>query len=312
LASRLVQLRGCVADVRSEPHPEAIHQIRVSARRLYAALSVFRPLLEIPIRGRALRRIEGCFGQVRDRDVLCARLTADPSKDVIVAEAAERLSAEFAADRSELLEASRESLRDAGYRSLMRRLGAWLARPRFTGLAALPLEATAPDLLLPELSSLLLHPGWSIETIPEPDDPAGRPLHALRREIKSFRYQAECLAAWYGLRVSAWLEELHTLQDALGNWHDEGLLLAALDAAGAPAGLTAAARDRSSQALVGWIEWRTQYLDPKSRASLRGLLEPGAPGVQRAVDRAAPAGSGSSLRPGRSPTRAAPDRHPIA
>ena len=297
MAERVAGMRDRAAAIRTTPTPEAVHQVRVSARRLYAALGVFKPLLLFPGHGRPLRRIERRFGRTRDLDVLCARLTTGSAEDAVVAAAAGGLRSDLESERSDLLEAALGALQDPRYRRLMRRLGTWMARPRYGPPGMLSLEATAPDLLLPELSRLLLHPGWGVEQVPQPDDPTARPLHALRRQVKAFRYQAECFSAWYGDGVVDWLEDLHRLQDALGDWHDEGLLLAALDAAGAPAGLIAAARGRATLAVAGWREWRARHLDPGARAALRGLLETGAPGARRAVGPAAPAGSGSSPRP---------------
>lgn len=271
LAARCAEFRRRAEDFGADPPVEAVHQLRVVARRLRAALDLFAPLLQLPksVRVGPLRRIERRLGALRDLDVLGVGLEVVRQSDP---EAARAIAEELAHERDAALAESRRAHRRPALRQVLEALEEWLAAPRLSASAELPLGAVAPDLLLPVLGEVLLHPAWNTPWWPDPHLPEAAPLHHLRRRLKRLRYQADCLATWYGAGVTGWLDELHAMQDAIGAWHDAGLLLARLDARG----VAGPARDRllsgAMTALAPWPAWRGRYLDPRERAWLRGLL----------------------------------------
>ncbi|MBK8005610.1 MAG: CHAD domain-containing protein [Gemmatimonadetes bacterium] len=139
-----------------------------------------------------------------------------------------------------------------------------------------------PDLLLPTVSGLLLEPAWAVAEPPGEDAPKAAALHRLRRRIKRVRYEVECLAPVLVPAVAGWLEELHALQDALGAWHDAGVLLPRLVRLAPPGPLHAAVSAEAVAALAPWPAWRARYVQPVARGRLRALLSvspshPGAP-----------------------------------
>lgn len=277
LSERWAGLCHWQADVLHQAEPEAVHQLRVSARRLCAALTVFAPLLHFSKRMSAgpFRRVERRFGALRDLDVEEGLLRAEPvpgSDDTPPSHISQALR-DLEEGRRDAWGRALRSLRRRRYQLMSHRLGEWLQAPQLGPIGRLPLQAVAPDLLLPSLARVLLEPGWASPFDPPPDSPEAAALHALRRRIKALRYSVECLAGWYGPRVEAWLTELHAIQDALGSWHDQGMLLSRLESAGAPDELIAAARARARDALEPWPAWRARYADPKFRATLRALLQ---------------------------------------
>jgi CHAD domain-containing protein len=290
--------------------------MRVAARRLLAALRLFTPLLELPsdVSPGPIRRLERQLGRLRDLDVLAERVAADAEGPAEPDERAalDRLARAVADARKRALRRASMSLERNRLRRLTTALADWLERPTCASPAQLPISELAPDLLLPILSRSLLHPGWQIIEPPAPNSAAAAPLHALRRRLKSLRYALECLAEWYGRPVDAWLDELHAMQDALGDWHDEGLLLERLREVEAPATMFTRALERAREALAPWPAWRVRYLDPVTRATFRqwlGGLDPTVPDADR---RGAGAAAGYSPPPRRSPTRVAPDSLPTA
>jgi CHAD domain-containing protein len=79
LRSRVGTVREYIARVQRRPghDPEDVHQLRVAARRLGAALSAFKSVLDLRARRklrRAARRLRRAAGAVRDIDVLDALL----------------------------------------------------------------------------------------------------------------------------------------------------------------------------------------------------------------------------------------------
>lgn len=276
LGERLAAFRRSRDDCAEDPSPEAVHEVRVTTRRLRAALTLFDPLLVLPedIAPRVLRRVERRFGRVRDLDVIAAALRAAAKAEALPARTAvyANLGATIEGVRSEARKRAKAELARPRLRRLTSGLHSWLEAPVFTPVATLPTALLVPDLLLPFLSRALLEPGWQVAEPPEPDARNAAPLHALRRRLKQLRYAIECVADWYGAPVNTWLEELHAIQDALGDWHDTGLLLERLKDQEALTSLRPALLDGARAALEPWPAWRLRYLDPQVRSGFRHLL----------------------------------------
>lgn len=253
------------AGQRLEAHPAAgaVHDLRVFARRLDAALTLFAPLLDLPAGHRpgSIRRVERRFGALRDLDVQVARLGAPPDR-------LEEVRRELDRERTEAIERGVASLRRRPLRRTIAALSDWCAAPAFTPLAQLPPESLTAPLLAPALSAVLLHPGWLVPDSPAPDEPGAEALHALRRCLKRLRYSVECVTVWCGNETGDWLDELHAIQDALGAWHDEGILLQRLAHHSPDPDTVAESETRARAALEPWPAWRARYLDPVFRASL--------------------------------------------
>lgn len=243
--------------------PGAVHDLRVSARRLHAAVTLFAPLLDLPagLRPGSIRRVERRFGALRDLDVQATRLEDLP-------ESLEEARRELARERTEAIERGAASLRRRPLRRTLTALGDWCAAPGFTPLGQLPPESLTAPLLAPALSAVLLHPGWLIPDSPAPDAPGAADLHALRRWLKRLRYSLECVTVWCGDETCGWLDELHAIQDALGAWHDEGVLLERLARHSPDPETLVECEARARAALEPWPAWRARYLDPVFRAGL--------------------------------------------
>lgn len=206
---------------RPEAGPEAVHQLRVAARRLRSCLKAFRPMRDGPaLRAldAGLRDLARGLGEAREWDVFLGGLGAE-------------LATVLGPDRRWA-----QLLRAAGQRRLeaYARLRATLEGPAFHTLAwqavrlaamrewgapdgaaaEAPLRAQAAGLLARRRRKLLKG-GREIESL---DDHA---LHELRLEAKRLRYVAELFAPlWPGKPARRFLRRIGALQEALGLSND--------------------------------------------------------------------------------------------
>jgi CHAD domain-containing protein len=196
---------------------EDVHQMRVSVRRMRAALAAARPLLdrawadelraELGWLGRAL-------GPVRDLDVLLPRLRA-LAEDLPVTEraAAERMLAtldiEYAQARRDMLVA----LGSPRYTALLERLADSVRLPLPTP------SATQPQ---PELVELVRKEYRALRkgVRKAGDNPPDAVLHELRIRGKRLRYVGELVEPALGKPVRRVLAATAGLQEVLGDHQD--------------------------------------------------------------------------------------------
>ncbi len=205
---------------------EALHQMRVAARRLRAAISAFRPFL--PSRFERYRVeldwLAGILGEVRDLDVQLEELAHwrdDPGHSSVDLESiAQLLGARRRRARRRLL-AVLDSRR---YRLFAARFGIALRRgpPRRGGLDRSPILAAAPDLL--ERRHRALRKAARGVT---PESPPAA-YHRLRIEAKKLRYALEFVGPVYGQPAIDFSRRLTTLQDLLGKHQDADVAQAML------------------------------------------------------------------------------------
>lgn len=272
VTERLAPMRALESGGFDIDDPEAVHDLRVGARRLHAALTVSAPLAQFPagVRRRALRRVERRLGGLRDLDVLLELAAELPADAPLVPD----LLAELAAGRRDARERGRSALERRGLRRTLEGLEQWVRQPRFTPLASQPFDGLVPDLLAPALATVFLHPSWLAPELPDPDSPTAAGPHDLRRRVKALRYRLECVAPTGENPLTAWVGELREIQRGLGVFHDVGVLLTRVPAelAGSPA--VEPVRTRAALAVAAWPEWRGRYLDPEFRTAARTWLEP--------------------------------------
>jgi CHAD domain-containing protein len=115
----------------------------------------------------------------------------------------------------------------------------WVKEPSFTTLEALPINEVLPDLLLPQISHLFLHPGWQVginqdpvnsaeitsETLEIILDQQGESLHDLRKQAKKVRYQMSLFTNFYSSKYSTYLEDIKAIQEHLGDIQDSMVLM---------------------------------------------------------------------------------------
>jgi CHAD domain-containing protein len=199
---------------------EAVHDVRVAARRIEAALWVWRGLLLEPerrIARRRVRRLRRRLAGLRDREVLMESLKelargAEPGE----AGHLHALRDLLAEGLEEAWGSIARALRSGRLRRIRRRLE-----------RCVPALAPGPesDVLLTGLERTMRREHEAHAAIaaaaPSQDDDV---LHAARIAIKRRRYAAEAFAAGAGTPLSAAAGSSRELQRALGDVHDRSVL----------------------------------------------------------------------------------------
>ena len=213
LRSALTQIRRNTPGARSEKQPDCVHQLRVGARRARVMIKLFDELIE-PVQERALERdlrwIFRTLGELRDRDVLLARLSEQLGASKLV----NPLHVELTRQRERASRAVTRALASKRYQRTVRTLGQLeraLRRPAEASPAA---RKWAKKRVKKRLRAVLA----LREAVTGPDDEA---RHQLRKELKKLRYTAELVRGlWRPKRARRYLDGLSDLQDALGALND--------------------------------------------------------------------------------------------
>lgn len=231
-------------DVLADRDPEALHQMRVGMRRLRSTMTGFSPALDLPksAQERKIGKVARQLGTLRDLDVLREALEKKyqplPQKEQKQLDTALK---HLDKQRSKALALVKETLQGDRYSSLKQSLKKWLKQPQFHAMASMPIQEVLPDLLLPQVSKLLLHPGWLVgtevkageieiarsllpEIVKQQLAEQGELLHSLRKETKRVRYQMEVFKNFYGTTYEAYLTDMKSIQEVLGQIHDSVVL----------------------------------------------------------------------------------------
>jgi inorganic triphosphatase YgiF len=195
---------------------EALHQARVSLRRLRSALSLFRQTVrgaEHKALKEELRWFSQCFGDARNLDVLIARLEDSDSLD-------ETLRKPLQQARTRAYRHVTEALRSDRARALMMRLVLWIETGswRFRKAGQQDLSTLAQYQLDSQWRRIWRHADDLGELEPEK-------LHRLRIRIKKLRYASEFLASLYDEKDRSkqrdrFIAALKDLQEQLGDLND--------------------------------------------------------------------------------------------
>ncbi len=282
-------------DVLSDRDPEALHQMRVGMRRLRSAVKGFAPALDLPHAAsqKQIGKISRSLGSLRDLDVLLETLETD-YKDALPdpeQEAFKRALNLLKAERHQSFSAVNETLKGDRYLSFKNSLAEWLNNPSYGEMALLPIRSVLPDLLLPEISNLFLHPGWllgiktkkskiKIDNLSETDveelfAKRGETLHDLRKEVKRVRYQMSLFTHFYGDTYVEYVEDLKAVQEVLGELQDSVVLAETLSRVldcNIEQTLPTVAEKLLENRYQSWLEWQPlhqKFLKPKTRDQLR-------------------------------------------
>lgn len=204
--------------VRTGADPEAVHQARVSTRKLRSNLRTFGPLLDVewtePLRAE-LGWLAMCLGAVRDREVLLDRLkdsasSLPPADQRSGASLLHVLELEIETVRKKLM----GDLDSTRYVDLLENLVAAAHAPATLPEADQPAAAVLPALATSPWRRLRS----GIRQLPEnPTDPE---LHRIRILAKRARYAAEAVAPVAGAAAESFARAAAKLQTVLGEHQD--------------------------------------------------------------------------------------------
>ncbi|MGV9596321.1 CYTH and CHAD domain-containing protein [Streptosporangium sandarakinum] len=209
---------------------DAVHRMRVAARRLRSALKSFDAVVEDTAGLREeLKWLGRVLGEARDAEVVRERLIAGfdaLGEGAVSGPVRLRLDAELGAAESEALDRVREALRGERYFALLDALDALTGAPALTGAADRP-AGTLRALAAGSWRRVVKAHRAALAAT----DPAGREhaMHDVRKAAKRARYTAEAIG------MDEFAERAEAVQDALGARLDgvvaQGRLAVVADAA---------------------------------------------------------------------------------
>jgi CHAD domain-containing protein len=223
LREQVAELNRRQAQVRRDD-PDAVHQMRVAARRLRSALATFRPLLDRrasdSLRGE-LRWLSRALASAREADAMRARLSA-----AIAREPAELVRGPVASRVDEdLLSAYRtgharaiEAMDSSRFHSLLEDLEALVTEPPWTPLAKRPAREVLPEQVRRDWQRLRRRVRAASQTPHGPE--RYERLHEARKAAKRLRYAAETFAAVNSRHARRLATAGKRVQSVLGQHHD--------------------------------------------------------------------------------------------
>ena len=286
--------------VPQDKDPENLHQMRVGMRRLRSAIAGFAVALNLPndVTEKNIAKIGRALGKLRDLDVLLAKLDDDyrpllPSSEQ---KTLDRIIKSLTKQRRRELKQVRKTLKSKHYLRLEQELHNWLDRPKYQKIANCSIYPLLPDLLLPQISQFLLHPGWLVGVeieegqiqLPQMLDQDAINqlltkedylLHDLRKSAKKTRYNLELFSQLYGDTYNYYLSQIEQLQEVLGEIQDAHVLRKVLEknlkttiSAQMPKLADLLLKTRYQK----WLEWQIlqkQFLEDKTRTEFRQTIQ---------------------------------------
>ncbi|HEV7385247.1 MAG TPA: CHAD domain-containing protein [Phenylobacterium sp.] len=249
----LAQIAANAASLRDKPHPEAVHQLRVGARRLRSALSTFKPAVAddgLETVKADLKWLSHACDRPRNLDVFADETLAPAEVGEEPPRGVKALRKAIDAERRRAWSQASETASSARFRALMIDVTAWVETGawRKGKAAAEPIQDFAGQALDRHRKTFEKR-----RRAAEGGDDEAR--HHLRIEAKKLRYAVEAFSRLYPQkRVRRYLHSLKDLQEVLGALNDLAVaepLLASLAlspeaayAAGELVGLKTAAKPR--------------------------------------------------------------------
>ncbi|ELR98004.1 CHAD domain-containing protein [Gloeocapsa sp. PCC 73106] len=274
--------------------PEELHQMRVGVRRLRSAIAAFAPAIKLPktAQDQNLGKIGRTLGVLRDLDVLAEAIATQylpylPETEQQVLDQGLKF---LQKRRHKALKRVQKMIQEDLYQDFKQGLQGWLAQPSYQKLAEIGIQLILPDLLLPEISRLLLHPAWLVGVKIEDTQLnfaenraqvfylEAEVLHDLRKEAKRVRYLLELFTQFYGEDYQHYLEDIKNIQGVLGEIQDSFILGEFLTGAlksnwrvEMPT-LLSKIQDSREQKYHAWGELQQSFLQPELRKSLHLTL----------------------------------------
>jgi len=231
VSAQVRQIEDHEAGVRAAA-PDAVHRVRVSARRLRSVLVTYRGAVRtgrVDPLARELKWLAGSLGEARDSEVILDRLVAllaEQPDDLVVGPVGPRLHLELDGRLAAGRVAAVAALDGPRYRELRARLDAFVADPPLDRSAAGP----AAQQLSGPLERVLRRLVVRVREAQEADDVEDRQrlLHDVRKGAKRLRYAADLAAPALGDGATALVRTATTLQEVLGQYHDSVVIREAL------------------------------------------------------------------------------------
>ncbi|MGK7957342.1 MAG: CHAD domain-containing protein [Crocosphaera sp.] len=236
--------------VLEDKDPEELHQMRVGMRRLRSTIHGFTKALNLPenAQEKKVGKIAKSLGKLRDLDVLEDSLKHKyyPNLPKHEQKQLKQGLSNLAEQRKTTFRKVKKTLNSQDYLDLKQAFDHWLNNPQYHAISQVNIDVILADLLLPEVSQLMLHPGWVIgvkfesEKINFPKNLSQKEvkslldkkeliLHDLRKAAKRTRYNMELFTQFYGDTYQTYLKDIKKIQSILGDIQDSFVLVEFLD-----------------------------------------------------------------------------------
>jgi CHAD domain-containing protein len=227
--------------VLKDKEPEELHQMRVGIRRLRSAMISFAPAIALPKTSteKVAGKVGKVLGNLRDLDVLQLTIETEylPNLPASEQKYLNKVVQKILKKRKKAFKEVKLTLTGEFYQSFKQGLTDWLAQPNYEQIAVSNIELVLPELLLPQVSQLLLHSGWfvgvdlaageinfkpefTLEEVEAVLIRQGQILHNLRKEAKKTRYNMALFTQFYGEEFKSYLETIKNIQEVLGTIQD--------------------------------------------------------------------------------------------
>jgi CHAD domain-containing protein len=292
IQKQYVRILTLEADLFADDNLEAVHQMRVSLRRLRSQIQAFAPILDIPkVMGeKQIGKIARVLGKVRDLDVLhhtCKNHLPSLSESEQIQ--LEKVKSTITKRRRKDILKVKLMLNDCDYQYFKLGINNWLNNPQYLPTARVEIGSILPDLLLSVIAKLFLHPGWwidlALESVSEPELAVsqlliihGDTFHHLRKQIKATRYLMELFPDRYPTQYTDALNDFKQVHQVFGNIQDNVVLdkfirknLGKRSPMKLPTVYDRIARSNH----LNWESWQPiqhKYRDSKTKQELQSLL----------------------------------------
>ncbi|MGV8977763.1 MAG: CHAD domain-containing protein [Cellulomonas sp.] len=223
LLRQIDELRTADAEFRAGA-PDAVHTVRVAARRLRSTLTSYRPLLTSTQRVRLtgeLRWLGTAFGPARDAQVMHDRLLgalADTATDLVVGPVGDHIRAALDDDARRGRADAVEALSSPRYANLLRDLGALAGTEPPSGVR-MPAAARAARAAL-RVDVQRTRRALRATRASASDTDRDAALHEARKRAKRLHYSAESATGALGRPADKLAQTAHSVQDLLGEHQD--------------------------------------------------------------------------------------------
>jgi CHAD domain-containing protein len=223
LAEQAGQLKVLDPSVRRD-EPDAVHQMRVTSRRLRSTLQSFGQVLrgaDTKHLATELRWLGHVLGDARDHEVLSAHIEAELQQapvELVMGPVQARVREHFAPLAAQSRKAVLVALDSPRYFALLDELDQLLATPPLGPDADRP----AKQVLAHEVARTYRRARQRMRHAQQalPGEPANVALHAARRAAKRSRYAAEAVTSVYGKQAKRYAQQMKKVQSSLGDHQD--------------------------------------------------------------------------------------------
>jgi CHAD domain-containing protein len=238
LQKQYITILSLEAQVLADDDIEAVHQMRVSLRRLRSQIQAFGSVLDIPkvMGDKQIGKIAKVLGKVRDLDVLkntCKhhQLNLPDAEQVHLEKVASTI---VKRRRKEILKV-KLMLNEKDYQYFKLGINNWLNHPQYLPTAGVEIGSILPELLLPTIGKLFIDPSWWIDLdLDSGIDPElavsqlllihGDIFHDFRKQVKATRYLMEIFVDRYPPQYRDYLKDFKQVHQLFGNIQDNLIL----------------------------------------------------------------------------------------